>query len=114
MGKPRTSWTLAELKAEWRESTQCPRWGSRYQTGLSFLCPLHQNHRLKVRLVNPGDGDPEEYWRGSVRAWRWSEMENGGHTISELTLTRPDGDSPLDFGTCGQLRIIDGVVSQVR
>ncbi len=99
----RRVWALAELRAEWRSGP-----GYRYQTGFSFVCPVHRSHRLRVRLANPADGELEESWGMSVVAHR------DGKTIGDLTLTTPAGDEDLDFGHCGRMRIIDGRVYRVR
>jgi hypothetical protein len=103
MGRQRT-WTLTGLKAEWKESRRKAPTGSRYQTGFSFICPSHASHRLRVQLVNPGDGEEEEAWANALRA------ERSGKTIGELTLTTPSGQSTLDFGPCGKLWVIEGRV----
>ena len=108
MGRQRV-WPLAGLgpdglKAQWRPSRRTPPVGSRVQTGLSFLCPAHRSHRLRIQLVNPADGGNEEPWEGAIRA------ERTGKTIGELTLTSSRGDSILDFGPCGKLWIIKGKV----
>jgi hypothetical protein len=88
-------WTFEELNPRWRAST-----GHRYQTGLSFACPVHElKHRLRVMLSNPSDGEPPEFWPASVLAHR------DGRTIGELTLTHPTGGHELHFGMCGWLRI---------
>lgn len=59
-----------------------PRWCSeagRHGMGLTFLCPVHRNHRLGVQFANPIDGGAA--MQGQKYLWR-----RQGETFDALTL----------------------------
>lgn len=60
-----------------------PRWCSsagRHGMGLTFLCPVHRDHRLGVQFANPIDGG-EPMRDGQRYLWQRS-----GETLETLTL----------------------------
>jgi hypothetical protein len=72
-----TPLTLLELEPRWTMSgdSAVPRHGM----GLSFLCPVHRDHRLVVMFENPIDGLPN----CQQSRYRWHRH---GETFETLTL----------------------------
>lgn len=100
----RRRWELQELDPEWVDKHP-----PRYNYAFRIDCPTHGTHRLTIRLCNPYDGFEEVEELPGVSALM---VQNG--SFDELTLTSPAGSDALDFGRCGQFRIIEGRVELVR
>jgi hypothetical protein len=98
----RRTWSLSELKAKW-----LPVPKPRYNGGFSFRCPVHEEHRLVVVLVNPYDGGKPIDEPG-VRAVM---VANGG--LGTITCMSPSGHHALDFKGCGLYAIICGHVEEL-
>jgi hypothetical protein len=54
---------------------------NRHGMGLSFLCPVHRDHRLAVLFSNPIDGGPAGTLEEGRYAW-----QRTGETFETLTL----------------------------
>jgi hypothetical protein len=105
---------LTALGYQWVEP---PKW--RFGIGLRWRCTFHENgsdHMLSVYFLNPTDGGDTVRVDGAIAVYQfgWDGDPMTPGTPDDFTFVTPGGHDVLDFGECGRLRVIDGVVEVVR
>lgn len=78
---------LSDIEPRWTASTK-----GRHGMGISFLCPVHRNHRLAVAFAEPLDGGSP--MPGVDFLWK-----RQGDTFDNLTLGPCVDASGRSFGT---------------